>query len=53
MARKFKNDDILVSKAFEEFATGIELQPHQEDFCSATQKIVFFGGKYSAPVKPL
>lgn len=44
MARKFQHDTELISKAFEEFANNIELQPHQEDFCAATQKIVFFGG---------
>lgn len=44
MARKFQHDTELISKAFEEFADGVELQPHQEEFCAATQKIVFFGG---------
>lgn len=53
MARKYKEDHVLIDKAFNEFMESIDLQPHQADFCAAEQKVVFFGGKYSAPVKPL
>lgn len=33
-----------ISNVFEKFFDAIELQPHQEDFCEATQDLVFFGG---------
>ena len=53
MARKYKDDHDLIYKAFNEFMESIDLQSHQADYCAAEQKIVFFGGKNSAPVKPL
>lgn len=34
-----------ISEAFDNFQSNIELQPHQNNFCAATQDLVFFGGK--------
>ena len=35
----------IIARSFESFQSKIELQPHQEYFCSAEQDLVFFGGK--------
>ena len=33
-----------IHNIFNEFQKGIDLQPHQETFCAASQDLVFFGG---------
>lgn len=34
-----------INQKFIALQQSIELQPHQEKFCGATQDLVFFGGK--------
>ena len=34
-----------INKAMEALYESIELQPHKQSFCEATQDLVFFGGK--------
>lgn len=36
---------LAIEKSFIDFQSKIELQPHQDNFCAATQDLVFFGGK--------